>query len=174
MIFHLIFISSHTPSWQFYLGRRANESKGQVQRSHSIPLIPRFYVLMLIYFRATFTEIWNLFEYIYLVLVFITLWYLFYFVKFVCREMLASRLWKSLLFSTHSSWAISWVFWICCDVIWKSFLFAFIDFITGACSEIPCFIVSLFCGNQLFESYCNSTDWLPHDAGSRCGKSRNR
>ena len=45
-------------------------------------------------------EIWNLFEYIYLGLVFITFWYFFYFVKFVCGEMLASRLWKSLLFLT--------------------------------------------------------------------------
>ena len=31
-----------------------------------------------------------------------------------------------------------------------------------------------FCGNQLFEFCCNSTDWLPHDAGSECEEFRNR
>ena len=31
-----------------------------------------------------------------------------------------------------------------------------------------------FCGNQLFDFYRNSADWLPHDAGSGCGESRNR
>ena len=31
-----------------------------------------------------------------------------------------------------------------------------------------------FCGNHLFEFYCNSTDSLPHDAGSGCGESRSR
>ena len=31
-----------------------------------------------------------------------------------------------------------------------------------------------FCGNQLFEFYQNSSDWLPHDAGSGCRLSRSR
>ena len=31
-----------------------------------------------------------------------------------------------------------------------------------------------FCGNQLFEFYRNSTDWLSHDVGSGCGESWNR
>ena len=31
-----------------------------------------------------------------------------------------------------------------------------------------------FYGNQFFEFYRNSTDWLPHDAESGCGESRNR
>ena len=105
-IFHLIFIFIHTPSWHFFfffrlIGCRANKSQGQVQRSHYIPLVLKFYVLISIYFRATFMEIWNLFEYIYLFLVFQTFWYFFYFVQFVCSEMLASRLWKNLLFLTH-------------------------------------------------------------------------
>ena len=30
------------------------------------------------------------------------------------------------------------------------------------------------CGNQLFEFYCNSTNWLPHDSGFEYGKSRNK
>ena len=37
--------------------RRANKSKGQVQRSHSIILVIKFCVLILIYFRVTFMEI---------------------------------------------------------------------------------------------------------------------
>ena len=39
------------------IGRRLNKSKDQVQRSHSIPLVLIFYVLLLIYFFATFMEI---------------------------------------------------------------------------------------------------------------------
>ena len=31
-----------------------------------------------------------------------------------------------------------------------------------------------FCGNQLFKFHRNSNDWLPHDVGSGCGKSRKR
>ena len=91
------------------IGPRANKSQGQVQRSHSIPLVVEFYVLILIYFRAIFMEIWNLFEYIYLVLIFVTFWYF------------ASRLWKSLLFLTHTSWAFAWVFCMRFAVIWTSF-----------------------------------------------------
>ena len=32
----------------------------------------------------------------------------------------------------------------------------------------------VFCRNQLFDFYRNSTDWLPRDARSGCGDSRNR
>ena len=119
-IFHLVSFWIHTPLWIFFtlIGRRASTSKGQVQRSHSIPLVLKFYVLIMIYFRVTFMEIQNLFQYICLVLVFLTFWYFFYFVKFVCGEMLASRLWKSLLFLTYSSWAFSWVFFMRFAVIW--------------------------------------------------------
>ena len=35
-------------------------------------------------------------------------------------------------------------------------------------------LLSRFCENQFFEFYRNSTDWLPHYAGSECGESRNR
>ena len=46
-------------------------------------------------------------------------------------------------------------------------------YITGVCSEIPCSVYCLaFCGNQSFEFYRNSTDWLPHDAGFGCGESQ--
>ena len=111
-IFLLIFISIHTPSWQFFfrlIGRRANKSGGQVQRSHSVPLVLKFYILILIYFNRL---LWKSFWIYFLVLVFVTFLYFFYFVNFVCGEMLPSRLCKSLLFLTHSSWAFSWVFCI--------------------------------------------------------------
>ena len=49
-----------------------------------------------------------------------------------------------------------------------------LTFITGVCSEIPCFICLAFCRNQLFKFYRNSMDWLPHYAGSGCGDSRIR
>ena len=38
----------------------------------------------------------------------------------------------------------------------------FLTFITGVCSEIPCSIVSRFAET----GYHNSTDRLPHDAGT--------
>ena len=38
-----------------------------------------------------------------MVFVFVIFWYFYHLVKFVCGEMLASRLWNSLLFLTHSS-----------------------------------------------------------------------
>ena len=60
-IFHLIsfiifiWIHSHHGNFLFKLiGRRANKLSDQVQRSHSIPLAFKFYVLILIYFRVTF------------------------------------------------------------------------------------------------------------------------
>ena len=110
-----------------------------------------------------------------MVLALVTFWYFFNFIKFVYGEMFASRLWKSLLFLTHSSWAFSWVFCMYFAVIWISFYPLLVTFIT--CWSL--FWDSLlYCitygGNQLFEFYRNSTDWLPHDAGSGCGESRNR
>ena len=116
-------------------------------------------------------EIWYLFEYIYLVLVFVIFRYFFYFVKFLYDEMLASRLWKSLLFLTHSSWAFSCMRFA---VIWISFQFTFIEFYYWSLFWNSLLYCLAFCGNQLFEFYRNSTDWLPHDAGSGCGESRNR
>ena len=92
----------------------------------------------------------------------------FHFVKFA---ILASRFWKSLLISTRSSWAFSWVFCMLFSVIWISLEFTFIDFITGICSLLYCLV---FCGNQAFEFYCNSADWLPHDARSGREESRKR
>ena len=32
----------------------------------------------------------------------------------------------------------------------------------------------VFCGNQLFEFYRNSTQWFPHDARFACGESWNK
>ena len=101
---------------------------------------------------------------------FVTFWYFFYFVKFVCSEILALRFWKSLLFLTHSSWAFSGVFCMCLAVIWISF---WLIFITGVCSKIPCSIVSCLKTPVLW-IYYKSTDWLPHDVGYECQESRNR
>ena len=71
-IFHLIFISIHIHHGNFFFlfiyliihlihfrstGCRANKSQGQVQQSHSVPLVFKFYDLILIYFRANFMEI---------------------------------------------------------------------------------------------------------------------
>ena len=39
-----------------------------------------------------------------LVFGFVFFWYFFYFVKFQCSGILTLRLWKSLLFVTHSNW----------------------------------------------------------------------
>ena len=99
-------------------------------------------------------EIWNLFEYIYLLLVSVTFWCFFYFVKL---KMLASRLWKSLLSLTHSSLAFSWEFFIHFSVIWITF----IDFITVICSEIPCSIGSGFAETRYLNFLFNSlvTTW---------------
>ena len=141
--------------------------EGQVQWCHSILLVLKFHVLILIYFRAPFMEIFsNIF-----------IWFLFcnfliflLFVKFVCSEMLASRFWKSLLFLTHSSWAFSGLFFMCLAVIWISF---WLIFITGVCSKIPCSIVSCLKTPVLW-IYYKSTDWLPHDVGYECQESRNR
>ena len=66
--------------------------------------------------------------------------YFFYFGKFKCGGMLASRLWKSLLFLTHSSQAFSWVFCIA----FYHFNSLLLTFITGFCSGIPCSSVSHF------------------------------
>ena len=70
-IFHLISFLSQLiliTAYFFYffrlIDRRANKSLGQVQRSHSIPLVFKFYVLILICFRATFME--KIFFWIYL------------------------------------------------------------------------------------------------------------
>ena len=41
---------------------------------------------------------------------FVTFWDSFYFVKFECGGMLASFLWKRLIFLIYSSWTFSWVF----------------------------------------------------------------
>ena len=47
-----------------------------------------------------------------LVFGFVTISYFLFFIKFKCGGMLASRLWKSLLFSIESSWVFSWVFYM--------------------------------------------------------------
>ena len=90
--------------------------------------------------------------------------------------MLASRLWKSLLFSTHSSWGFSWVFCMRFAFIRIPFQFAFIDFCYWSLFWDSLLYCLVFCENQLFDIHRYSTDWLPHDvgSGSGCGKSRNR
>ena len=52
------YLSSYS-SWHLFQvnSRRDNKSQRQVQRSHFIPLVFKFYVLVFIYFRATFMEI---------------------------------------------------------------------------------------------------------------------
>ena len=105
----IVFHTSNTGVWN------------QLQKTlNSLILFPLFlsFVLILFYFRATVMKIWSIFEYIYLLLLFVRFWYFFHFVKF---EMLASRLWKSLLFLTHPSWDFSWVFCMPFSVIWISF-----------------------------------------------------
>ena len=92
-----------------------------------------------------------------MVLVFVTFWYFFYFVKFVCGEMLASKLWKSLLFLTHSSWVFSHESFACFLPTFEyHFNSLFLTFITGACSEIPCSVDS-----QLHEipTWCKIWVW---------------
>ena len=49
--------------------------------------------------------------------------------------------------------------------LWNSFLFL----TQSSCLGFPW----AFCGNQLFEFYRNSTDWLQHDTGSGWGESPN-
>ena len=81
-MFHLIFISIHIYHGNFFfflfiffrsIGSRANKSQGQVQRSHSILLVFKFYVLILIYFRPNFMEIFlNIF-----------IWFFFFFLNFL-------------------------------------------------------------------------------------------
>ena len=92
-------VTKSTGNWchDMFIGQRTNRSYGQVKRSHSIPLVLKFYVLILIYFRAIFIEIffrfWS-FVFVGFVLVFsfVNFWYFFYFAKFKCDEMLGSRL----------------------------------------------------------------------------------
>ena len=52
--------------------------------------------------------------------------------------------------------------------------FTFIDFHYWGLFWDSLFYCLAFCGNQLFEFYRSSTDWLSHDAGSGCGESWNR
>ena len=75
-------------------------------------------------------EIWIFFENIYLVLVFQTFWYFFYFIQFACGEMLASRLWKNLLFLTH--WLPSY------EYHFNSLLLVFLlEFVLGFLALLP-------------------------------------
>ena len=50
----------------------------------------------------------------------------------------------------------------------------FIDFYYWSLFWDSLFYCLTFCRNQLFQFYRNSTDWLSHDAGSGCGRSRNK
>ena len=59
-------------------------------------------------------------------------------------------------------------------VIRIPFYFTFIDFYFKSLSRDSLLYCLGFCGKQLFKFYGNSTDWLPHDAGSGCGESQNR
>ena len=107
-------------------------------------------------FRVIFIEIF----YIYLVLVFVFVfveftlvfgfWYLFYFVKFECRGMLASRLWKSLLFVTHSTNCK--LFRGCFASVLSSLNIILIHFLltstTGVCYKVHCSSVSRFVENS--------------------------
>ena len=78
-------------------------------------------------------------------------------------------------FLTHSScWGFLWVFCMRFAVIRISFQFAFIYFYYLTLYWDSLLYCLAFCRNQLFEFYRNSSDWLPHNAGSECGESRNR
>ena len=107
---------------------------------------------------------WNLFGYICLVLDFVTFWYFSYFVKFICCEMPALRLWKSLLLLAHSIWAFACVF----VVIRISFKFTPIDFITVSVLRFPALLSSVLRKPVIWT--LSQFNWLlPHDAGSGCG-----
>ena len=109
-----------------------------------------------------------------MVLVFVTFWYFYYFVKFVCGIMLVKCLKQLTFFNSlqllgffmsvlhafcyHLNIILIHFYWL---LLRKSVL------------RFPT-LLSLVCGNQLFEFYQNSTDWLPHDAGSGCGESQKR
>ena len=122
-------------------------------------------------FFSIFVWFW-FFVFVDFVFDFVTFWYLFYFVKCKCGRMFASPLWKSLLFLTHSSCRFSWVFYLVFyhfDII----LFTLIYLYTRACSGISCSCVPGFVETSYLTFIANSTDWLPRDARSGCGKSRN-
>ena len=68
------------------IGRRTKKWGSQIQRSHSIPFVLTFYVLILVYYRAKFMEIFLLylfgfgFSYLWNLswcLAFVTFWYFF-------------------------------------------------------------------------------------------------
>ena len=108
-----------------------------------------FEVLILIYFRVFFIEtFFSIFFWFFffvfvgfvLCLGFVTFLYFFYFGEFECGGMLTSRLWKNLLFLTHSSQAFSWVFCIA----FYHFNSLLLTFITGFCSGIPHSSISHF------------------------------
>ena len=105
-----------------------------------------------------------------LIVIFITFWYFFYFVKFEYGGMLASGFWKNLLYLTHYSWIFSWVFCMCFTVIWISLYFTFLDFYYWSLFWDSLLYCLTFCGNQLFEFCCNYIDWLSHYVGSGCGR----
>ena len=76
-------------------------------------------------------------------------------------------------FKTFSScWVFSWVFCMRVFVIGIWFYFTFIDFYYLSMFWDSLLYSLAFCGNQLFKSYHNSTDWLEYDAGSECGESQ--
>ena len=74
--------------------------------------------------------------------------------------MVAWRLWNSLLFLTHSSWAFSWVFCMPFTVIWMLFLFTFIDSYYWSLFWVSLLYCLAFYGNYLLGFYCNSSDKL--------------
>ena len=135
---------------------------------------PRVSFHSLIYSRATFMEIffnifiWFWFSYLWNLawcLVLVTFRYFFFSVKSEWSGMLASRLWKSLLFLTHSSWALSVSSYRHLNLIlihfyWFSLLESVLKFspLLSRVLEKP---VTWLC--------CNSTDVLWHDVGFGCG-----
>ena len=136
-------------------------------------MVHKFYISILIYFRVSFWIFKSFWIYLF-GFSFLTFWYFFYLVKFVCGETLPSRLWKSFLFLSHSSRAWSWVVCIRFAITWILISLTFIDFYCWSLFWDSLLYSLGFCGNRLFEFYGSSTDWLPPEVGSGCGELRSR
>ena len=115
----------------------------------------------------------NRFEYIYLVLVFVTFDISFILLNLYAVKCLHHPYERAYYFRL----TLVGLFHECFPCVLPSFEYHFNRFywlllLSLFWDSLPYYLA--FCGNQLFEFYRNPTDWLLHHAGSGCVKPRNR
>ena len=137
--------------------------------SHSAPLVFKFCVLILIYFRVTIMEIF--------LNVFIWVWFLWLFnFSVILLNLHVVKCLHHAIFNSHYLLVIFMsVLHVFCrhsniNLIHFYWLLLLLPVLKFSAPALLCYVI----WNQLFEFYRSSTDWLPHDARSGCGESQNR